>query len=93
MKPVATAITTQPVNASASLGGQVTFTVGAVGEGLSYQWQLSDDQGKTWRGSSVKTAQYVTTLSEKNNGRYVRCIVTDKTGKQLVSNAAVMKVK
>jgi alpha-tubulin suppressor-like RCC1 family protein len=33
-------ITTQPVNGSASYGSYATFTAGATGTGVSYQWQL-----------------------------------------------------
>ena len=91
MKISSLAITGQPVNAEAPKGGNVTFNVTAKGPGITYQWQLSDDQGKTWRNSSTKTATYSTTLSDKNDGRYVRCIVTDKYGNSVVSNPASMK--
>ena len=86
-------ITRQPANFTAEIGGAVWFKVAASGEGLTYQWQLSDDQGKTWRNSSVKTANYSTTLSSKNNGRYVRCIITDKYGNKVTSDSASMKSK
>ena len=84
-------ITQQPTDSTAKLGGTVTFTVKASDVNVSYQWQLSDDSGKTWRDSSVKSATYSTTLTEANNGRYVRCVVTDKSGNKATSNAAVMK--
>ncbi|MBQ1555424.1 MAG: peptidoglycan-binding protein, partial [Clostridia bacterium] len=51
-------ITRQPANVTVALGGKVSFTVKAEGTGLTYQWQLSDDNGKTWRNSSVKKADY-----------------------------------
>ncbi len=87
------AITGQPANASGALGDVVKFTVTATGEGLTYQWQLSDDQGANWRNSSTKTATYAATLTATNNGRYVRCIVTDQNGNSVTSNAASMTVK
>lgn len=87
------AITAQPTDCIVNLGGTVTFTVKASGSGISYQWQLSDDAGANWRNSSVKTATYVTTLTNVNNGRYVRCIVTDKNGNSVTSNAARMRSK
>ncbi len=86
------AITAQPADFTGSSGSTAKFTVKASGDGLSYQWQLSDDQGNTWRNSSVKTASYATTLSANNDGRYVRCIVTDKYGNSVKSNAAAMKM-
>ncbi len=85
-------ITKQPANYSGAVGSQVKFSVRATGSGLSYLWQLSDD-GANWRNSSVKTADYYTTLSEKNNGRSVRCVVTDENGSSLTSDTATMTVK
>lgn len=83
----------QPKDCLTEKGKSVHFVVAATGENLTYQWQLSDDEGKNWRNSSIKTAEYDTTLSDKNNGRYVRCVVTDKYGNSVKSNAAVMKIK
>jgi hypothetical protein len=37
--PTAPAINTQPINQSACVGGTVTFSVGAAGSGLTYQWR------------------------------------------------------
>lgn len=93
MKATALEITSHPANVKTAIGSQVKFSVKATGSGLKYQWQLSDDAGKTWRNSSVKTADYYTTLSDVNNGRYVRCIVTDKNGNKKTSNSAYMKAK
>ncbi len=87
------AITQQPTDYMGKLGSTVKFTVKANGEGLTYQWQLSDDNGTNWRNSSVTDATYYTTLSEKNNGRTVRCIVSDKNGGKVISNSAKMKEK
>lgn len=91
MKVVGPIITEQPVNATVLSGCTASFRVKAVGVGLTYQWQLSDDAGKTWRSSAVTTNRYVTTMSDVKNGRYVRCIVTDKNGKTVTSKSAVMR--
>lgn len=85
-------ITAQPTNSSAKLGNTVTFTVKATGEGLKYQWQLSDD-GKNWRNSSIKEATYRTAISKINNNRQVRCVITDKYGNKVTSGTATMKIK
>ena len=92
MKITSLAITGQPQSVTAKNGDSVTFTVKAKGPGITYQWQLSDDQGKTWRNSKATTAAYSTTLSTANNGRYLRCIVTDKYGNSVKSDAAYMKI-
>ncbi len=93
MKASNLAITTQPIDCIVKIGGTVKFTVKATGTGLSYQWQLSDDNGKNWRNSSVKTANYYTTLTKTNVNRMVRCIVTDKGGNKVTSGTASMKAK
>ena len=93
MKITSLAITGQPSNATGKKGDTVQFTVTAKGPSITYQWQLSDDQGKTWRNSSTKAATYSATLSDKNNGRFVRCVVTDKYGNAVKSDAASMKIK
>ena len=92
MKISSLAITSQPKSVTGAMGATVKLTVGASGPGLSYAWQLSDDQGKTWRASSTKSAVYTTTLTEKNNGRYLRCVVTDQYGNSVMSDAAKMRV-
>ncbi len=86
-------ITKQPVSVKGKKGDTVTFKVEADGPGIVYQWQLSDDKGETWRDSSTKEAQYTTALSDKNNGRYIRCVVTDKYGNSVASEPATMTIK
>ncbi|MBQ1411927.1 MAG: peptidoglycan-binding protein [Clostridia bacterium] len=90
MKLLEAEITQQPVNCAVEIGAKATFRVGAAGNGLRYQWQLSDDNGKTWRLSSVTTSEYAVTLTDENDGRCVRCIVYDKNGGKLISQTATM---
>ncbi|MBQ5544685.1 MAG: hypothetical protein IIU00_03330, partial [Clostridia bacterium] len=93
MKITSLAITGQPASVTAKKGASVSFTVTANGPGITYQWQYSDDQGKTWQQSSLSGATYKTTLTDSRNGRYVRCIVTDKYGNSVTSQSASMKIK
>ncbi len=85
-------ITTQPKNYTGKVNSTASFTVAATGDGLTYQWQISDDGGKTWTNSSVKKAVYTTKLTAEKDGRQVRCIVTDADGSKATSAAAVMKL-
>ena len=85
-------ITQLPVNVAVKSGMTASFRVEAVGDGLTYQWQLSDDQGKTWRNSKNTMSSYSTTVTDKNNRRYVRCIVTDKYGNKITSSPAKMEI-
>ncbi len=90
----ALAITAQPVDLSGQLGDTVSFTVGAVGNGLSYQWQYSSDGGKTWGNSGLPgndTATLSTTLTEVRLVYRFRCVVTDGSGNKLNSDIVRMK--
>ena len=86
-------ITTQPANQTVCAGADATFSVTAAGTGLSYQWQLSTDNGTTWTNiSGANAATYTvagttTTLS----GRRYRVIITN-TCNTVTSNAATLTV-
>lgn len=87
------AIAAQPPRHITALKGETaTFTVKATGEGLRYQWQLSDDYGASWRSSKVTADTYSATVSENNDCRLVRCVVTDKYGASVTSEATAMKM-
>ena len=73
------------------MNSTASFTVAAAGDGLTYQWQISDD-GATWTNSSVKRAVYTTKLTTAKDGRMVRCIVTDANGNSVTSSAARMTI-
>ena len=92
MKVSSLKITGQPSSVSGKKGDLVTFKVTANGPGITYQWQLSDDKGLTWRNSKIQTATYTAVLSDGNNGRYVHCVVTDKYGNSVKSHAAMMSI-
>lgn len=84
-------ITVQPQDYSGAAGDVVTFTVQAVGNGLCYQWQYSDD-GEKWKTGSSTIASYTTTLTVERSGRLIRCIVTDADGNSMMSDVAAMVV-
>lgn len=95
-KAAALKITTQPKNTSGKRGTKVTFTVKASGEGLKYQWQYSDNNGKTWKNSTLKATTSYTTTAKYYSGttkRQVRCVVTDASGSKVTSKAATLSVK
>ena len=54
-------VTKQPRGFVGKSGDVAAFEAGANDADVSYQWQLSDDAGQTWRNSSNKTAEYATT--------------------------------
>jgi hypothetical protein len=95
-------ITTQPANLAVAPGKNATFSVKATGTGkLTYQWQLSTDNGDTFNNlsnqvpfSGVTTA----TLTVKaasivgNNGNEFQCIVTDGNKHSETSSTATLSV-
>ncbi|MBR4343605.1 MAG: caspase family protein, partial [Lachnospiraceae bacterium] len=88
-------ITSQPADVSTSAGTTVTFTVGASGTGLTYQWQTSKDGGNTWLNSGMtgyNTKTLTVSATIDRNGYKFRCVVTDKFGTKATSKAATLTV-
>ena len=88
-------IGTQPKSATAVAGTNVTFTVGATGDGLTYQWQYKDPAVGKWYNSGLtgnKTPNFqVGATTGRNNFQY-RCKVTDAYGNVVYSDAATLTV-
>ena len=84
------AITEQPEDYIGAANSTAEFTVAATGDGLSYQWQFSDNGGGKWSRSSVTAPVYSARLTAAKNGRLVRCIVTDQYGTSVTSKSAKM---
>ena len=93
--PTGPQITSQPTNVTTKAGNTVTFSVSATGTELKYQWQTSKDGGKNWVNSGM-TGYNTNTLTVsaiiERNGYQFRCIVTDKSGAAVTSNAAALTV-
>ena len=90
IKP-ATTITTQPVDADASVGIAQTFSVEATGAGtLEYQWQIKN--GENW--DDIANADEATySVSKDAAGAYqFRCIVSGDCGDDVISNVVTLTV-
>ena len=85
-------ITKQPVSTVVKIGEKATFTVAASGTGLKYQWQWSADGGKTWKNTSTTAASYTVTAIAAYNGYMYRCVVTDSSGKSVISDESTLYV-
>ena len=75
---------------SAKRGQKVTFDVNcenATGT-IRYQWQLSADNGKTWR-NSVTTKKNVIVVNESVPKRLYRCVVTDNNGEHISNTLSI----
>ena len=88
-------ISDQPISCQGYVGETVYFSVGASGEALNFQWQLSKDGGETWTNSGA-TGCNTESLAVKVLGGYnklqYRCLVTDAYGTVLTSDSATLTV-
>lgn len=73
-------IKTQPKTGCAANGAHTKVSVSAIGDGLQYQWYVKEAGGTKYVKSSVTTATYSCKMTAKNDGRYVRCRITDQYG-------------
>ena len=88
-------INSQPQSISAVVGATVSFTVEAEGEGLTYVWKSRFKDGE-WGNSKAtgnKTKKLTLTATEAKNGAQYQCIITDKDGNTLTSDAATLTIK
>ena len=91
--PVILKITKQPQSATVQAGSSATVSVEATGEELTYLWQMSTDAGSTWTNTTFTTATAtVDSISVAYNGIQMRCVITDKYGNSITSNAATLTV-
>ena len=85
-----TLITKQPEDAQAVNGKKVKTSVIATGDGLTYQWYYRNPGASSFSASSVKKAEYSTTITEKNTGRQVYCVIKDKYGNTIKTNTVTL---
>jgi hypothetical protein len=86
-------ITRQPENQAVVLGRSAAFRVQVSGSGLLYQWQRSDDHGKTWisiQGANL-AAYTLPKVTKADNGAVFRCLAACVDG-SLWSNFATLTV-
>ncbi len=88
-------ITSQPSNVSGFAGETATFTVGTVGDNLSYQWQVSKDG--EWTNCSMNDGAKTATLSFEikatANGNKYHCVITDGYGNSVTSSEVTLTAK
>ena len=84
-------IISQPANVTVASGKEATFKVSAIGDGLTYKWQVSKN-GTQWFDLSSTSDTLKLTATDINNGYLYRCIITDKNGNSVTSNAATLTV-
>eukprot|EP01012_Entosiphon_sulcatum_P053363 TRINITY_DN7343_c0_g1_i3.p1 TRINITY_DN7343_c0_g1~~TRINITY_DN7343_c0_g1_i3.p1 ORF type:complete len:1047 (+),score=101.82 TRINITY_DN7343_c0_g1_i3:287-3142(+) len=92
------AISAQPSNITVCDNGNISFTVGATGTGLTYQWQqdpgtgfVNLTNGGAVTGATAATLNIVAVTTAMNNYNY-RCVVSGTCTPAVTSNNAVLTV-
>ncbi len=88
------AVSSQPTNQTVCAGASATFSVAATGSPLSYQWQVSTDNGSNFTNIGGQTAATLTlnaVTAGMNNNQY-RCVVSSTCPASINSNAALLTV-
>ena len=91
-KPTIT-IVLQPSNYLGTVGSTAKFSVTAVGNNLTYQWQLK--KGSSWAALSsggAKTNSMSIKVDDTKNGKVYRCLIIDSFGNQIASNEVKITV-
>ena len=83
-------ITKQPKNTKIAIGTTGSCSLGATGDGLTYQWYLADAGSDVFRKSSITKATYPMTMSVEQSGRKVYCVVSDIHGTSVQSNTVTL---
>ena len=86
-------IVSQPVDYVGLVGDTATFTVVAEGEGLTYEWYFSTDNGASWEKTGETTNVQTIGFKAYRLNLLVRCLITDANGDSVTSNTAAIRAK
>jgi PKD repeat protein len=83
-------ISVQPPDYEINIGDTAFFSVTATGSSLAYQWQRSNDTGRTWNALSGETGATVRFFSRAEDiGAMFRCIVSNGCGTSFSNDASL----
>lgn len=81
-------ITQQPENVFGKVGDTASFTVGADGDGIVYQWQYCNKDSNVWANSKMtgyNTNSIDVKITKGRIGQKYRCILRDSKGNRLTT--------
>ncbi len=84
--PTELKITKQPVSTSVYSGEEVSATVEAEGDGVTYQWYVKEPGASAYSKSSVTTGTYTTNMTAAKDGRILQCVIRDRYGNMIKSD-------
>lgn len=94
-------VTSHPSDRLVDQGANTNFSIGASGQGLSYQWQVSTDGGYNW--SNLSNGGHYSNVNSYNlnvnnvqydmTGYRYRCVVSGTCEPSAVSNSAMLNVR
>ena len=90
---MAATITKQPKSVIVEEGEKANVTVKAVGDGLTYEWYVSDVGDTKYYLSSIDTPTYSTKMNKAKDGRKAYCVITDKYGNSVKSNTVTLSME
>ena len=93
VKPVTIVITSQPKDFTGAIGETANFEVDAIGEGLTYQWQVY--KNGVWKNTSLlgnDGASLLVDAIASRNGMQFRCVITDAEGCEITTDAVTMTI-
>lgn len=87
-------ITVQPQDVTLGAGERASFSAGAEGVGLKYQWYYKKADAKGWSlWKNHNTARTYANANATWDGMSVKCIVTDIAGKKAETRAARITIQ
>ena len=87
-------IVSQPDSGCGAYNGEtVTVSVGAIGDGLKYQWYYKNAWETKFTPTTAFTGNtYSVQMNESRNGRQIYCVITDKYGNSAQSDTATLSL-
>jgi hypothetical protein len=90
LPPVELKILEQPTDVFAAKGEKFSIKPAVQGDGLTYQWYYKESYMKDFKPSSNKTSAYAYSMQSYMNNRSVYCVITDKFGNQVQTEAVTI---
>ena len=87
-------ILAQPESVTVASGKKASVTVNVFGEGLTYTWYFSDNNGESFKSTSTFDGDtYYIKMTSARAGRQVYCVITDAHGNTVTTDVVTLGMK